>query len=109
MKSKEELEQEKELLKSKYKPIYTIEVALNEEETEVATIYLKKADRQVYASVGKLAQGNDPLRAVEMVLKNCYVGGDELELILKNDDALMSCEGAVVEMLDKKKAVLKKN
>ena len=56
-----------------------------------------------------MATGNDPLKAVEMVLKSCYVGGDELELVLKNDDALMSCEGAIVEMLDKKKAVLKKN
>jgi hypothetical protein len=109
MKTKEELEQEKQTLKQKYNPVYTIEAFLNDDETEFATLFLKKADRQVYASVGKLATGNDPLRAVEMVLKNCYIGGDVLDLVLKNDDALMSCESAIVEMLEKKKAVLKKN
>ena len=72
-------------------------------------ITLSKPTRVVYASVGKLAQGNDPLKAVESCLKSCYIGGDDLKLILENEDALMSCEAAVVKMLEKKEAVLKKN
>lgn len=109
MKTKEELEIEKQQLISKYKVVYTIEAPLNDEETEFATIYLRKPDRIIYASVSKLATGNDPLKAVEVALKGCYIGGDDLKLITENDEALMSCESAVVEMLKKKEAVLKKN
>lgn len=109
MKTKEELQLELNSLKGKHKVVYTIEAPLNDEETEAATIYLSKPTRVVYATVGKLAQGNDPLKAVESCLKSCYIGGDELKLILENEDALMSCEAAVVKMLEKKEAVLKKN
>lgn len=109
MKTKEELELEKQTLISKYKTVYTIEAPLNEEETEYATIFLKKPDRVIYASVSKIASGNDPLKAIEVALKGCYIGGDELRIITENDDALISCENAIVEMMKKKEAVLKKN
>lgn len=112
MKTKEELDSEKLELLKKYKPLYTIEAPLSDvddEMPEVATIFLKKPDRTTYAAVTKLASGADPLRAVEFALKACYVGGDELKTVIENDDALMSCEGAIVSMLKKKEAVLKKN
>jgi|VirMetMinimDraft_7_1064189.scaffolds.fasta_scaffold188630_2 hypothetical protein len=109
MKTKEELQLELNSLKGKHKIVYTIEAPLNDEETEFATIYLKKPDRMIYAMVSKLATGNDPLKAVEACLKSCYIGGDELSLITQNDEALMSCETPIVEMLRKKEAVLKKN
>jgi hypothetical protein len=109
MKTKEELTEDLQLLKSKHKVVYTIEAPLNDEETEFATIFLKKPDRMIYAMVSKLAGGNDPLRAVEACLKACYIGGDDLNVITSNDEALMSCESSVVEMLKKKEAVLKKN
>ena len=98
-----------EELKSKYKTVYTVIAPLNDEETEHATIYLKKPDRIIYSIVSKLASGNDPLKAIEAALKNLYIGGDKLDLILENDEALMSCESAIVEILKKKEAVLKKN
>lgn len=109
MKTKEELQLELQNLKAKHKVVYTIEAPLNDEETEFATLYLSKPTRMVYASVSKLATGSDPLKAVEVCLKSCYIGGDDLTLVTQNDEALMSCEGAVVEMLKKKEAVLKKN
>ena len=98
-----------EKLKEKYKTIYTIIAPLNDEETEHATIYLKKPDRIIYSIVSKLAGGSDPLKAIEAALKNLYIGGDKLDLVLENDEALMSCESAIVEILKKKEAVLKKN
>lgn len=112
MKTKEELENEKTSLMQKYKPLYTVEAPLSDlddESPEIATIFLKKPDRTTYAAVTKLAGGADPLRAVEFCLKACYVGGDDLNVVLQNDDALMSCESAVVSILKKKEAVLKKN
>ncbi len=105
----EELDKELVLLKEKYSTVYSVGAPLNDDETEFATIFLRKIDRVTYASVGKLAMGNDPLRAVEAALKALYIGGDELKTILDNEDALMSCESVVVEILKKKEAVLKKN
>ncbi len=109
MKTKEELQLELKTLKSIHKTVYEISAPLNDEETEFATIFLKKADRTIHAMVGKLVMGNDPLRAVEACLKGCYVGGDDLNIIIDNEEALMSCESAIVDMLKKKNATLKKN
>ena len=109
MKTKEELSNELQSLKNKYTTVFTIEAPLNEDGTEVATLFLKKADRMVHASVGKLASGNDPLKAVEAALKACYIGGDTLSTVLEDDEALMSCESAIVEFLTKRTATLKKN
>lgn len=109
MKTKDELQTEFETLKLKYNPLYTITAPLNEDETEFATIYLKKPDRTLHAMVGKLASGNDPLKAVERALINLYVGGDELNIILNNEDAILSCEEAVVKVFERKTAQLKKN
>ncbi len=109
MKKKDELELELITLKGKYNTVFTLEVPLNEEETEIATIFLRKPDRLTYASVGKLAQGNDPMKAVEACLKSLYIGGDLLNLVTTNDDALFACEAPVIELLQKKSASLKKN
>lgn len=98
-----------EELKAKYGRIYTIDVPLDDEdETKIATIHLRKPDRITHSLVSKLVS-NDSVKAIEAALKNLYVGGDKLDLVTSNDDALLSCESAIVEMMQKKQAVLKKN
>jgi hypothetical protein len=98
-----------EELKQKYGKVNTITVPLDEDDaSKVAIIYLKKPDRTTRSLVGKLA-GVDSSKAIEAALKNLYIGGDALSLILTNDDALASCEEAIVELLMVQKAVLKKN
>lgn len=98
-----------EELKAKYGKINTLEVYLDEDDlTKIATIHLKRPDRTTRAIVGKLA-GTDSGKAIEACLKSLYVGGDALDLVLKNDYAIASCEGAVVEMLQVQQTVLKKN
>jgi len=97
-----------EELKAKYGTVYTLEVPLNEDETEKATIYLRKLDRQTYSIVSKLVTTDD-LRATEALLKNLYVGGDELSKILDNFDALRSASISVVPLLEAKNSSLKKN
>lgn len=109
MKTKDELDLELVKLKQINKSVFTICAPLNDDGTESVTIFLKRADRATHAIVGKLAQGNDPLKAVESCLKNCYIGGDDLSLVLNDEEALMSCEMAVVEFLQKRTATLKKN
>ena len=96
-------------LKNAHGTVYTITAPLNDDETEFSTVFLKKPNRAMHTLVGKLAVGSDPLRAVEAALKGLYIGGDKLESIMDNEDALMSCEGAIVDVMKKKEAVLKKN
>lgn len=109
MKTKEELTEIKSALSNQYKTIFTLEVPINDDETEFATIYLKKADRMIMSMLTKLINGGDMYKAVEAYLKATYIGGDELTLITTNDDALMACESAIVQMIERKQATLKKN
>ena len=110
MKTQEELLKIKETLDLTNKRVYTVVVPLSDEDDcEEATIYLKKFDRPLLSSLQKLITGPDSLKAVEVFLKNTYIGGDDLNLVLTNFDALRSCEGAVVEIISVKKATLKKN
>jgi|NOAtaT_6_FD_contig_71_2325308_length_4037_multi_2_in_0_out_0_6 hypothetical protein len=99
-----------EELKAKYGKVYTLEVPLDEDDVnKKAIIYLRKPDKTTRAMVSKLASSGKYDAAVEATLKNLYVGGDKLELILQNDDAMASCDETIVELLNVQKATLKKN
>jgi ethanolamine utilization protein EutP (predicted NTPase) len=108
MKTKDELELEYLSLKQKYGKVYELEVPLDEDDsTKVATLFLKKADRTVISIVSKLIDISTD-KAIEAGLKNLYVGGDDLSLVLNNDDAFLSCEAGLVQIIRKQQAVLKK-
>ena len=91
-----------EELKLKYGKVNTLIVPLDEDDNT------KVADRTSRKIIGDLAQ-KDVLKAVEAGLKALYIGGDSLELITKNDDALVSCTEPIIDMLEVQKATLKKN
>lgn len=95
-------------LKTKYGNYYTLIVPTNDEETEHATVYLRKMDRVCYSSVSKLVQ-KDSLLGLESLIKTLWIGGDDVKLITENFDALRAAEGACLEILMAKQAVLKKN
>ena len=111
MKTKDELAQELELLKNRYGKVRTLEVPLDEEEGgEFATLFLKKLDRQTYSALmGLYRNSADPFRAYEFVLKALYIGGDDLIVVIDNDDAMLSLGGILAELLPQKIASLKKN
>ena len=95
-------------LKTKYGTVYTLTVPTNDEETEQATVYLKKVDRVIYASVSKLIQ-KDEMLGIESLLKSLYIGGDKVEKITENFDALRSAEVSLRQILAVKEGSLKKN
>lgn len=97
-------------LKVKFGKVYTITVPLDEDDSsKVAVIYLKKPDKSTRSMITKFATSGNFDRAVESALKNMYIGGDNLDLIIKNDDAMVACEEVIAEMLTVQKATLKKN
>ena len=55
-------------LKAKYGTVYTLTVPTNEDETEFATVYLRKIDRACFSSVQKIVQ-TDSLKAIENLIR----------------------------------------
>jgi hypothetical protein len=102
------MSEELEKLKAKYGTVYTLVVPTNDEETEYATVYLKKVDRLIYASVSKMIQ-KDEMLGIESMLKSLWIGGDKVEKITDNFDALRSAEVKLRELLYVKESSLKKN
>jgi len=109
MKDKENLATELEQLKKTHGKVITLEVPLDEDDdTKKAVLYLKKPDMSTRSMVAKLVQ-NDSYKAIVACLKKLRIGGDDLELVLRNDDAVASCESAIVELLTVQQATIKKN
>jgi hypothetical protein len=109
MKTQDELSAIKAELALKHKPLYTITVPLNDDDTEFATIFLKKFDRLTLSAIQKAASGTDPLKSTEIFLRNTFVGGDSIDLIISNLDALRAVESVMLDLVSAKKAVLSKN
>lgn len=110
MKTTEELATEKESLKTKFGKVRELIVPLDEDdETKKATLFFKKPDKSTRSMIGTLAQKADNNKIIEATLKALYIGGDDLNLVLNNDDAFASCDEALAQMLEVQKAVLKKN
>lgn len=109
MKTPEDLAKIKEALQLKHKKVIEVEVPMDEDDESVtATIFLRKPDNVTRSIIAKLVD-KDPMKALEATLKNIYIGGDELSVVLANEDALPSLDGVIAQMLDVQKAVIKKN
>ena len=79
--------------------------AVYEIEVEGKKAYLRQPDRQILSAVSAKIN-KDPLGANELLLKNCWLGGDEL---LKTDDAyFLSVIQKLDELVQTKTASLKK-
>lgn len=108
MKTPQELEAEFKGLKAKHGQVYELTVPLDSEDSQkTCVIYLRKSDRMTASLVRKLAH-QDIGKAIEAGLKNLWIGGDSIDNVTSNDDALLGCEGALYEILNKQEASLKK-
>ena len=74
-------------------------------EVEDKVCYLKKPTRKVL-SLAATAGQHDPMKYNEVILANCWVDGDEE---IKTDDAyFLGVSGVLAELIEVKKASLKK-
>jgi hypothetical protein len=109
MKTPEELEIIKAELKQKYKKVNQITIPCDEDDlSKHFTIFVKKPDQTTRSIVSKLVD-KDWYRAIEAAVKNIWIGGDDLNEVLKFDDALASLDNPITELLKVEKAELKKN
>ena len=84
--------------KRKYGDVYAIE-------TEGSVCYLHKPDRSTMKAVAAVGM-NDPIRSNEVLLENCWLGGDES---IKTDDAkFFAVSPKLAELIEVKEAELKK-
>ncbi len=67
--------------------------------------YLKKPDRKTL-SYGSIAAQKDPMKFNEILLKNCWLGGDEE--IMTNDTLFVSAGQVIAGLIEIKKAELVK-
>ena len=95
-------------LKVKHGVVYTLEVPLNDELTEYATIFMRKLDRTTFQVASKLIL-KDELQAVEMLIKNLRIGGDDATKITNDFEALRCASNTVLPMLQAREGTLKKN
>jgi hypothetical protein len=67
--------------------------------------YLKKPDRATIKAMAACAQ-SDPIRSSEILLENCWLGGDER---IKTDDSkFLAVVGQLSQLVEIKSAELKK-
>jgi hypothetical protein len=86
-----------EAWKAKHGDIYAIEVGQS-------ICYLKKPDRKTMKCVA--AVGNDLIRGNELLLENCWLGGDPA---IKTDDSLFfGVSGQLATIIEVQEAAIKK-
>lgn len=86
-----------ETWKKKYGRVFRLDV-------DGHTAYLKKPDRHVLA-LASVEGGKDPIKYNEILLRNCWLAGDEE--IKKNDDLFFGASAKLQELIDIKEAELK--
>lgn len=83
-----------------------IELKANMLKIEATTVkaYLKKPSRKVI-SMATAVGGKDPIRFGELILENCWLGGDEC--IKTNDDLFLAANAILGNLIKIKTATLK--
>ena len=100
--SKSQKELNEDLIKINEKfaetPIFKMETFIDEKDEETRTIFLRKPTRLVRTAAEKVT-ATDPWKGVETFLRGMWVGGDEIDEIVKYDDALMICGELLVDII----------
>jgi hypothetical protein len=93
-------------LKSEYGTVWTLTV--EREDGKEVSVHLRSLDRKIYKLVMTF-MANDQLKGVEAFLRNLTVGGDDVNLIIEDFEALRSASYTILELIEPKEGVLKKN
>ena len=84
--------------KKQYKDVFVISV-------EDKKVYLRTPDRKTLSYASTLAT-KDPLRFNEVILENCWLGGDEE--IKTNDELFLAVSSKLPDLIQIKEATLEK-
>jgi hypothetical protein len=84
--------------KNLHKAVFTVTV-------DGSVAYLKKPDRITLKAMAACAQ-SDPIKVGELLLENCWLGGDET--IKTDDEKFLGAVGEMGKLVEVKNAELKK-
>ena len=105
-KTEEALLQELKELKAKNegKALFRIDVYLDDQEDEEfkRSIIVRKPNR-ITRTAGEQMVQKDTFKAVEVYLRGMYIGGDDLDEIIKNDDAIQAIGEPLIDIITVKK------
>ena len=91
-------EEQIEAWKKKYRDVFSVEI-------DGKTAYLKKPDRRTLSAAAVIGK-TDPMKYNEVLLNNCWLGGDEE---IKTDDELfLGVSAKLGDLIEIKEAELKK-
>lgn len=106
------LEKKIEQWKQKYGEVYRIDVnakseeeLLPGEEMPIKTCFVKKPDRKTLSAASVVGQ-KDPMKYNEVMLKNCWIEGDED--IMTDDGLFLGACGQLSEIVQVREGQLKK-
>ena len=91
-------EEQIEAWKKKHGSVYSVTV-------DSKTAYLKKPDRKALSAAAVL-RTTDPMKYNEVLLNNCWLGGDEE--IKTNDELFLGVSSKLADLIEIKEAELKK-
>lgn len=92
--------------KAKYGELYQITTPLDDTGKKTATGIFRKPDLKIIAAASSHFDA-EPLKAGEIIFKNCWVGGDE-EIYATNDEAKMSVMAQLGNLFKVRTSSLKK-
>ena len=95
LKTEAEINAEIKRLKEVHDKVYKIKIPVGNEFT---TILLKDMDRLTYKAVQNVSH-SDELRATEVFLSSCYIGGDELKPVTSDIRSLISAGRTLAKLL----------
>lgn len=108
-KTQEELTQELTELRSKHSKVREFIIPIDEDdETQTVTLFLKPVTKPIRHMIEKTSRTNTD-KAVYEGLKQLQLGGDDLELIVRNDYAMLVAEQGLVKYLAVADVIIKKN
>lgn len=88
--------------KQLHRDVYRIQIPT--EEGSHAIGYVRKPDLDVLAAVDSLSE--EPIKAVTVLFKNCWLGGDET--ITESDELKVSASGQIAKLFQVRQATVKK-
>jgi hypothetical protein len=106
MTEQELLQSKIDLAKKKYGTVFEIEIPIDDD-GNTTTIYVKKASREILSIAGSL-MSKDPMKANEVILKNCLIPELNDMTILDNEDIFLSACTAIEEIVRIRQATIKK-
>ena len=89
------------------KGIFKLETYIDEDETKPRTLFLKKPDRMT-RNIAEKQAAKDTGKGIAVLLRGMNLGGDDVDEIIANGDALYTAGEAIMDIIQIKEGKISK-